>query len=107
MESFDAIVIGAGQAGGPLATALANAGRKTALIENQYVGGTCINWGCTPTKAMVASAENAHFARQSAGYGVHTGDITVNQAEVRDRKTGIVEDFRNGSLRRIKTVRQN
>lgn len=101
METYDAIVIGAGQAGGPLATALANAGQKTVLIEHQFVGGTCINWGCTPTKAMVASAETAHFARQSNEYGVHTGQVTVNQAEVRDRKTRIVTDFRGGSLRRI------
>ena len=101
MEVFDAIVIGAGQAGDPLTTALANAGWKTALIENQYVGGTCINWGCTPTKAMVASAESAHFAHKSADYGVHTGPVHVNQAEIRSRKSGIVEDFRGGSLRRI------
>ncbi len=101
METFDAIVIGAGQAGGPLATAMASAGRKTALIEHKYMGGTCINWGCTPTKVMVASAESAFQARRARDFGVHTGPITVDQRRVRQRKTDIVADFRNGSLRRI------
>lgn len=101
METFDAIVIGAGQSGGPLSTALANAGRRTALIENKYVGGSCINWGCTPTKVMVASAESAYLARRSADFGVHTGPVTVDQRQVRQRKTDIVEDFRSGTLRQI------
>jgi pyruvate/2-oxoglutarate dehydrogenase complex dihydrolipoamide dehydrogenase (E3) component len=79
-ERYDAIVIGSGQAGGPLAMALANAGRKTALIEREHVGGTCVNEGCTPTKTMVASA-----------------DMTV----VRQRKRDIVESFRGGSERGI------
>jgi pyruvate/2-oxoglutarate dehydrogenase complex dihydrolipoamide dehydrogenase (E3) component len=101
MEIFDAIVIGAGQAGGPISTALANAGRKTAIIEHKYVGGSCINWGCTPTKTMVASAESAYMARRSADFGVHTGPVTIDQRQVRQRKTEIVEDFRSGTLRRI------
>ena len=58
MDHYDAIVIGSGQAGTPLSIALAEAGRKTALVESQHVGGTCINVGCTPTKTMVASAAN-------------------------------------------------
>jgi pyruvate/2-oxoglutarate dehydrogenase complex dihydrolipoamide dehydrogenase (E3) component len=66
MEHYDAIVIGAGQAGTPLSIALAEAGRKTALVERQYVGGTCINVGCTPTKTMVASARIAYLARRAA-----------------------------------------
>ena len=98
---YDAIVIGAGQAGGPLSTALANAGRKTAIIERVHVGGTCINEGCTPTKTMVASARVAYLARRGADYGVHTGPVTIDMAKVRQRKRDIVDSFRNGSQSRI------
>ncbi len=98
---YDAIVIGAGQAGGPLSTALANAGWKTALIERVHVGGTCINEGCTPTKTMVASARVAYLARRGAGYGVHTGPVTIDMVKVRQRKRDIVDSFRGGSERRI------
>jgi pyruvate/2-oxoglutarate dehydrogenase complex dihydrolipoamide dehydrogenase (E3) component len=94
---YDAIVIGAGQAGGPLSTALANAGWKTAIIERVHVGGTCINEGCTPTKTMVASARVAYLARRGADYGVHTGPITIDMTKVRQRKRDIVDSFRNGS----------
>ena len=72
---YDAIIIGAGQGGSPLSTALAKAGRRTALIERDQVGGTCINYGCTPTKTMVASARVAWLARRGADYGVQTGPI--------------------------------
>ncbi len=101
LERYDAIVIGSGQAGGPLATALANAGRRTALIEREHVGGTCINEGCTPTKTMVASARVAYLARRGADYGVNTGEITVDLARVRQRKREIVESFRGGSEQRL------
>jgi len=100
-SNYDAIVIGSGQAGKPLSVALANAGWKTALIERAHIGGTCINAGCTPTKTMVASARVAYLARRTADYGVHTGDVTVNLAEVRKRKQSIVESFRNGGQRTI------
>src|SRR5258708_10447715 len=98
---YDAIVIGAGQAGGPLSTALANAGWKTAIIERVHVGGTCINEGCTPTKTMVASARVAYLARRGADYGVHTGPVTIDMVKVRQRKRDIVDSFRNGSERSI------
>ncbi len=101
VQPYDAIVIGAGQAGGPLASALANAGRKTALIEREHVGGTCINEGCTPTKTMVASARVAYLARRAADYGVHTSPPVVDMAKVRQRKRDIVESFRSGSQHRI------
>src|SRR5579875_3720688 len=101
---YDAIVIGAGQAGGPLATALANAGRKTAIIEREHVGGTCVNEGCTPTKTMVASARVAYLARRGADYGVQTGPISVDMKVVRKRKRDIVESFRGGSERRLKNA---
>lgn len=97
--SYDAIVIGTGQGGKPLAQALAKAGWKTAVIERLYVGGTCVNVGCTPTKTMVASARVAYLARRSADYGVHANDITVNLAEIRQRKQSVVNEFRNGGQR--------
>ncbi|HET7469365.1 MAG TPA: mercuric reductase [Gemmatimonadales bacterium] len=103
-ERYDAIVIGAGQAGGPLSTALARSGRRTALIEREHVGGTCINEGCTPTKTMVASARVAYLARRGADYGVETGPIQVDLARVRERKRDIVKRFREGSLRRLEST---
>jgi len=103
-ERYDAIVIGAGQAGGPLSTALARSGKRTALIEREHVGGTCINEGCTPTKTMVASARVAYLARRGADYGVETGPVQVNLARVRERKRNIVKSFRTGSLRRIEST---
>jgi pyruvate/2-oxoglutarate dehydrogenase complex dihydrolipoamide dehydrogenase (E3) component len=103
-ERYDAIVIGAGQAAVPLSTALARSGGRTALIEREHVGGTCVNEGCTPTKAMVASARVAYLARRAADYGVHTGPVSVNMAKVRQRKRDIVDSFRNGSQRRIENT---
>ncbi len=102
--NYDAIIIGAGQAGGPLSTTLANAGWKTAIIERVHVGGTCINEGCTPTKTMVASARVAYLARRGADYGVHTGPISVDMLKVRQRKRDIVDSFRSGSENRIKST---
>lgn len=101
MDVFDAVIIGAGQAGGPLATTLAGAGWKTALIEKEHVGGTCVNEGCTPTKTMVASARAAYLARRGADYGVQSGHVTTDMKKVRQRKRDIVESFRKGSQRRI------
>jgi len=100
-DTYDAIVIGTGQAGKPLARTLAAAGWKTAVIEREHVGGTCINVGCTPTKTMVASARVAYLARRSADYGVHDGSIRVDLGEVRRRKQAVVESFRGGSQRRL------
>ncbi|TMD67241.1 MAG: mercuric reductase [Chloroflexi bacterium] len=101
---YDAIVIGSGQAGGPLSTALAQAGWRTAIIECVHVGGTCINEGCTPTKTMVASARVAYLARRAADYGVRTGPVTVDMTVVRKRKRDIVDSFRNGSQKRIEST---
>src|SRR3989449_7883659 len=98
---YDAIVIGAGQAGAPLAGVLARAGRRTALIERVHVGGTCINEGCTPTKTMVASARVAYLARRAADYGVRAGSVTVDMTVVRRRKRDIVDSFREGSTHAI------
>ena len=104
-KDFDAIVIGSGQGGTPLCQALAGAGMRTALVEREHVGGTCINEGCTPTKTMVASARVAHLARRGADYGVHTGELKIDLARVRERKRAIVDSFRNGSQSRIEKTR--
>jgi pyruvate/2-oxoglutarate dehydrogenase complex dihydrolipoamide dehydrogenase (E3) component len=96
-ERYDAIIIGAGQGGGPLASAFAKAGRRTLLVERTHIGGTCINEGCTPTKTMIASGRVAYLARRGADYGVRTGDVTVDLARVRERKRAIVEQFRTSS----------
>ena len=95
--SYDLIVIGAGQGGGPLAGTVAEAGHDVALLERTHVGGTCVNEGCTPTKTMIASARVAHLARRAEDYGVHTGDVTVDMERVRERKRDIVDSFRSGS----------
>ncbi len=93
---YDAIVIGSGQGGNPLAQQLAGRGKKVALIEFDHLGGTCINTGCTPTKTMIASAQIAHYARNGHRWGVHTGDVRVDMSEVLKRKNEIVESFRSG-----------
>ena len=105
VETFDAIVIGAGQGGGPISSALAEAGRKTALIESTHIGGTCINEGCTPTKTLVGSARVAALARRAKEYGVTTGSVSVDQAAVQKRAQGVVDDFRSGSEHRVETTR--
>jgi len=75
IKQYDAIVIGAGQAGGPLAKKLALAGKKTLLVERRWIGGTCVNDGCTPTKTMIASAKMAYMAAHSAHLGVKIKDF--------------------------------
>jgi pyruvate/2-oxoglutarate dehydrogenase complex dihydrolipoamide dehydrogenase (E3) component len=95
-QTFDAIVVGAGQAGPSLAVRLAGAGRKVAMVERKLFGGTCVNTGCTPTKAMVASAHAAHLARRGADFGVHAGPVTVDMRAVRARKDAIVMNSRTG-----------
>jgi len=89
--NFDAIVIGSGQAGPSVATRLAGSGLKTALIEREHFGGTCVNDGCTPTKTLVASARTAHMARRAADYGVRiTGPVRVDMKAVKARKDAVV-----------------
>lgn len=104
-DAYQAIVIGSGQGGTPLAGALAEAGLRTALVEREHVGGTCINEGCTPTKTMVASARVAYLARRGPDYGVHTGDIRVDMRRVRERKRDIVEMFRSGGQGRLEKTK--
>jgi pyruvate/2-oxoglutarate dehydrogenase complex dihydrolipoamide dehydrogenase (E3) component len=98
---YEAVVIGSGQGGNPLARAFADSGRKTALVEREHVGGTCINEGCTPTKTMIASAKVAYLDRRSADYGVVDGLVSVEMQKVRRRKREIVDSFREGGERRL------
>ncbi len=98
------MVIGAGQGGGPLASAFAAAGRRTALVERKWPGGTCVNVGCTPTKTRIASGRVAHLARRAADYGVEIGQIAIDMPAVRQRKRDIVEQFRAGSEKRVRTT---
>jgi pyruvate/2-oxoglutarate dehydrogenase complex dihydrolipoamide dehydrogenase (E3) component len=100
-ERYDAVVIGTGQAGKPLAQALGAHGWRTAIVESEHVGGTCINVGCTPTKTMVASARVAYLASRAADYGVEIGAVRVDLPRVVERKRGVVTSFREGSQRRL------
>jgi pyruvate/2-oxoglutarate dehydrogenase complex dihydrolipoamide dehydrogenase (E3) component len=105
MPDYDAVVIGAGQAGPALARRLAAAGRTVAIIERKLFGGTCVNTGCTPTKALVASAYAAHVARRAADYGVTIdGAIKVDMTAVKARKDAIVAASRDGLERSLKTL---
>src|SRR5689334_10770082 len=105
MPRFDGIVIGTGQAGPSLARRLVASGRKVAVIERRHFGGTCVNYGCTPTKAMVASAYAAHVARRHAAYGVTVGGpIAVDMKAVKARKDMIVAPSRNGVERSLKSL---
>ncbi len=103
-EQYDAIVIGSGQGGNPLAEALAAAGRKTALIERKHLGGTCINDGCTPTKTMVASARVAYLTGRGSEYGIGLPGAPsppVQMKVVRQRKRAIVDEFRGSKEKRL------
>jgi pyruvate/2-oxoglutarate dehydrogenase complex dihydrolipoamide dehydrogenase (E3) component len=100
-EDFDAIIIGSGQGGNPLAEVLVAAGKKTAMIERKDAGGTCINTGCTPTKTMVASARVAYLARRGSDYGVDVGPVAIDMARVRERKRNIVSTFRQSREKRL------
>ena len=101
MTNYDAVIIGVGQAGDPLARALAKAGKKVAIIERDVVGGTCVNRGCTPTKTMIASARVAYLAGRSADFGVHTGPVSVDLTQVRQRKRDIVQEFRDSEKSKL------
>jgi len=100
-KGYDTIVIGSGQGGKRLAVALANAGRKVALVEREHVGGTCVNVGCTPTKTMVASARVAHLVDRAADYGINTGPADIDLKVVRKRKRDIVASFRGSNEKSI------
>jgi pyruvate/2-oxoglutarate dehydrogenase complex dihydrolipoamide dehydrogenase (E3) component len=96
MEKFDAIIIGSGQAGNPLARRLSKEGKRVALIEFALIGGTCINYGCTPTKTLVEIAKEIFQAHHIVQYGPKPNIGTIEYAAVRNKKDKIVSDFRNG-----------
>src|SRR6201999_2516216 len=93
---FDAIIIGSGQSGNPLTQKLATDGLRVAIIEPGVLGGTCINIGCTPTKAMVASAQVAHYSRNAERWGVRANSVSVDLPAIVKRKEEIVLSFRSG-----------
>src|SRR5688572_12242371 len=96
-QNFDAIVIGAGQAGPSMAGRLVQAGMKVAMIERKLFGGTCVNTGCMPTKTLVASAYAAHLARRAAEYGVVTsGSVGIDMKRVQARAAKVTLDARTG-----------
>ena len=95
-KHFDAIIIGTGQAGPPLAARFASAGKTVAIIERHKFGGTCVNTGCTPTKTLVASAYAIHVARRGAEYGFDTGDLRVDIKRVKARKDAASETSSKG-----------
>src|SRR5579859_2140718 len=90
MATYDAIIIGTGQAGPALTRRLAVSGMKVAIIERGRFGGTCINTGCTPTKTLAASAYAAHMARRGADFGFSAGDVAVDMKRVKARKDYVV-----------------
>src|SRR5712671_5677985 len=98
---FDVIVVGSGQAGVPLATRLARAGKRVLLAERGELGGTCTNTGCTPTKTMIASARAAHVARNAGRLGVRVKDVQVDLGAVVERKDRIVQQWREGVAKKL------
>ncbi|PMD42820.1 FAD-dependent pyridine nucleotide-disulfide oxidoreductase [Hyaloscypha variabilis F] len=105
---YDALIIGSGQAGTPLASAFAKAGQKVVLIESTHIAGCCVNEGCTPTKTLITSGRVAHLTQRGPDYGIHTSkenetnQVLVDMKKVRQRKRDIVESFRGGSEKRLK-----
>ncbi|WP_373513956.1 mercuric reductase, partial [Persicitalea sp.] len=104
-EKYDVIIIGAGQAGKPLAIYLAKADRKVAIIEREHLGGSCVNYGCTPTKMLLASANTAHQARRSDEYGIKTGEVKVDFKAAMKRKDEAVVEAREGIEERLDEVK--
>lgn len=98
-DHFDAIIIGAGQAGPPLADRLSQSGLRVAVVERNLVGGTCVNVGCIPTKTLVGSARVAHAAREAARFGVEVGEVRVDMAKVKARKDEVVAASHQGVTR--------
>jgi len=106
MTTYDAIIIGTGQAGPPLARRMAHAGMKVAIIERHRFGGTCVNTGCTPTKTLVASAYAAHLARRGSDYGVSIeGDVKIDMKRVKARKDQVVGLSNRGVERSLKELK--
>ena len=103
-EKFDAIIVGTGQAGPALAARMTKEGMKTAIIERKLFGGTCVNVGCIPTKALVASARAAHMARRGTDFGVAIGPVKMDMKQVKARKDGIVRQSNEGVTNWLKNM---
>ena len=104
MTAYDAIIIGTGQAGPPLARRMVGEGMRVAIVERGRFGGTCINTGCTPTKTLVASAYAAHVARRGADYGFSAGDVKVDMKRVKARKDHVVGLSNRGVERSLRSL---
>jgi pyruvate/2-oxoglutarate dehydrogenase complex dihydrolipoamide dehydrogenase (E3) component len=104
INNVDLIIIGSGQAAGPLAQVSASKGWSVAVVESRFAGGTCVNTGCTPTKTLVASARAAYVVRNSEKWGLGPADLSVDWSKIRRRKDEIVEEFRRGSLRGLENT---
>jgi pyruvate/2-oxoglutarate dehydrogenase complex dihydrolipoamide dehydrogenase (E3) component len=100
---YNALILGSGQAGTPLAVHLRSLGQTVCLVERSHIAGCCVNEGCTPTKTMVASGRIAYLARRAVGYGVAFGggEVKVDMLKVRQRKRDIVNSFRGGSEKKL------
>jgi pyruvate/2-oxoglutarate dehydrogenase complex dihydrolipoamide dehydrogenase (E3) component len=98
---YDAIIVGSGQGGDPLAYHLADLGWSVALIEKKYLGGTCINVGCTPTKTMVHRAQVAHYARNASRWGINASNVSVDLPKIVAQKDEVVLSFRGGQQRQV------
>src|SRR6516225_3245472 len=90
-EQFEVLVLGSGTGGNLVAQHMAQSGRRTAVVERQWIGGSCVNVACMPSKNEIANARVAHLARHAAGHGTVTGSIAVDMATVRRRKREMVE----------------
>lgn len=101
MEKFDAIIIGVGQAGSPLASTLTKEGFKTAVIERSYPGGSCVNYGCTPTKTMIASASVSYLSRNAGTFGILNQETHTNFEQVIKRRDQVVEEWRKGVIEKL------
>src|SRR5438270_4046517 len=95
-KHYEVLIIGGGQAGIPLAHALAEAGKRVALVEESHLGGSCVNFGCTPTKAVIASARVAHLARRADEFGLKIPRVAVDFPAVLKRAERILLESRNG-----------
>jgi pyruvate/2-oxoglutarate dehydrogenase complex dihydrolipoamide dehydrogenase (E3) component len=98
---YDAVIVGSGQAGNPLAYRLADLGWSVALIEKKYLGGTCINVGCTPTKTMVHRAQVAYYARSAARWGVNASNVSVDLPKIVAQKDEVVLSFRGNQQKQV------
>ncbi|MFS4473465.1 mercuric reductase [Chryseobacterium sp. T20] len=101
MERFDAIIIGSGQAGNPLAKRLTMEGKRVAIVESVYIGGTCINYGCTPTKTLVGLAKNIAQARKASDYGIILNNNVPDYKLINQRKNEVVSYYREGLENRL------